>query len=247
MAERRMFSKAVVNSARFLRLPASARLLYYDLGMAADDDGVVEAFVVCRMTGATEEDLKSLIQKGLVELLDEEDQIALIVDWKKNNLLPKDRYRKGVYRELLDKMQTEREKNDNELYPECQQNVNELYAGRQQTDNNLLTQDSIGKDSTGKDSIVQDSKDQKSAEKDAAGKTKRFQPPSVEEVAAYCAERGGRVDPVCWYDFYLSKGWKVGRSAMKDWRASVRTWERSGASARAAPKGEPSHDLDGVL
>lgn len=44
MAERRMFAKSVINSARFLTMPPSSRLLYYDLGMAADDDGVVEAF-----------------------------------------------------------------------------------------------------------------------------------------------------------------------------------------------------------
>lgn len=44
MAERRMFAKSVINSARFLTMTPSSRLLYYDLGMAADDDGVVEAF-----------------------------------------------------------------------------------------------------------------------------------------------------------------------------------------------------------
>ena len=42
MAERRMFAKSIIGSARFLRMPVSARLLYYDLGMQADDDGVVE-------------------------------------------------------------------------------------------------------------------------------------------------------------------------------------------------------------
>ena len=52
MAERRMFSKTVTNAARFLMMPASARLFYYDLGMAADDDGIVEAFVVMRISGA---------------------------------------------------------------------------------------------------------------------------------------------------------------------------------------------------
>ena len=52
MAERRMFSKSVINSARFLRMPQTSRLLYYDLGMAADDDGIVEAYTVLRMTGA---------------------------------------------------------------------------------------------------------------------------------------------------------------------------------------------------
>lgn len=50
MAERRMFAKSVINSARFLTMPPSSRLLYYDLGMAADDDGVVEAFTVMRTT-----------------------------------------------------------------------------------------------------------------------------------------------------------------------------------------------------
>ena len=40
MAERRMFAKSVINSARFLMMPASSRLLYYDFGMSADDDGI---------------------------------------------------------------------------------------------------------------------------------------------------------------------------------------------------------------
>ena len=53
----------------------------------------------------------------------------------------------------------------------------------------------------------------------------RFTPPSIEEVRAYCAERRNSVDPQRFVDFYASKGWKVGNSAMKDWRAAVRTWE----------------------
>ena len=64
MAERRMFARAVTGGARFLRMPVTSRLLYYDLGMAADDDGCVEAFAVMRMTGATEDDLKVLVSKG---------------------------------------------------------------------------------------------------------------------------------------------------------------------------------------
>lgn len=64
MAERRMFAKSVINSARFLTMPPSSRLLYYDLGMAADDDGVVEAFTVMRTTGAADDDLRVLVSKG---------------------------------------------------------------------------------------------------------------------------------------------------------------------------------------
>ena len=55
---------------------------------------------------------------------------------------------------------------------------------------------------------------------------KRFVPPSVEQVAEYCASRRNSVDSERFVDFYSSKGWKVGSSPMKDWKAAVRTWER---------------------
>ena len=54
----------------------------------------------------------------------------------------------------------------------------------------------------------------------------RFSPPSPQDVAVYCLDRGNSVDPQHWWDHYQSNGWKVGKTAMKDWRAAVRTWER---------------------
>lgn len=62
----------------------------------------------------------------------------------------------------------------------------------------------------------------------------RFTPPTVEEVAAYCKERGNGVDAQKFVDFYASKGWMVGKSSMKDWKASVRTWERGDNSRSPA-------------
>lgn len=56
---------------------------------------------------------------------------------------------------------------------------------------------------------------------------KRFTPPTVDEVKAYCDERGNSVDPERFVDFYASKGWMVGKTKMKDWKATVRNWERS--------------------
>ena len=55
---------------------------------------------------------------------------------------------------------------------------------------------------------------------------KRFVPPTLEEVTAYCRERKNNVDPQNFIDFYTSKGWKVGNQPMKDWKACVRTWEQ---------------------
>ena len=77
------------------------------------------------------------------------------------------------------------------------------------------TQVRLGKDSIGKDSI-----------NNKGGKSSRFIPPTVEEVREYCLERGNNVDAQCFVDFYSSKGWYVGKSKMKDWKASVRTWEK---------------------
>lgn len=57
-------------------------------------------------------------------------------------------------------------------------------------------------------------------------KRKKFVPPSVSEVHEYCMERGNKVDAESFVDFYSMKGWYVGSTKMKDWKAAVRTWEK---------------------
>ena len=58
-----------------------------------------------------------------------------------------------------------------------------------------------------------------------SSKRKRFSPPSLEQVQAYCKERENKVNPQRFIDFYQSKNWMVGKNKMKDWKASVRSWE----------------------
>ncbi len=65
-----------------------------------------------------------------------------------------------------------------------------------------------------------------------------FLKPTIEEVAAYCRERRNRVDPRLWYDHYEANGWRVGRNPMKNWKASVRTWE---AQHGRVPSSEPGY------
>ncbi len=138
MAERRMFSKTITNSARFLMMPVTARLLYYDLGMSADDDGVVEAFSVIRLTGASEDDLRALEKKGFVTVLNDE-LVSYICDWKRNNFIRGDRYQASVYAKLIEDFN---EANDNQRYTVGIPNDNQRY-----------TQDRLGKDSIGKDRL----------------------------------------------------------------------------------------------
>lgn len=129
MAERRMFSKKIVGSARFLRLPATARLLYYDLGMQADDDGVVEAFTVLQMTHADEADLNALVEKGFVRILNE-DLVALVIDWKTNNLIKKDRYRPSFYSDLLSGTRVEPVWNPSGTQVEPQDRIGKVSIGK---------------------------------------------------------------------------------------------------------------------
>jgi hypothetical protein len=95
MANKRMFSKSITNSSAFLKMPATSRLLYYDLGMNADDDGFVEHFMVLRMTGASQQDLGVLELNGLIKIFDE--NVLWIKDWKENNYIRNDRYTPSKY------------------------------------------------------------------------------------------------------------------------------------------------------
>lgn len=58
--------------------------------------------------------------------------------------------------------------------------------------------------------------------------SKKFVKPSVEEIRAYCEERNNSIDPIYFYDHYEANGWMVGKNKMKDWKATVRNWERNG-------------------
>ena len=70
----------------------------------------------------------------------------------------------------------------------------------------------------------------------------RFAPPSVEEVAAYCAEKGYVVDAEQFVAFYESKGWKVGRAKMKSWKAACTTWHKRHQAEGGAPRDFTAYD-----
>lgn len=64
-------------------------------------------------------------------------------------------------------------------------------------------------------------------EEEKKGKTSgRFTPPSLQEVTAYCNDRNNGIDAEQFINFYESKGWVIGKSKMKCWKAAVRTWEQ---------------------
>jgi predicted phage replisome organizer len=76
-----------------------------------------------------------------------------------------------------------------------------------------------------KSKSIEIEKDKETEKEKKASPQKRFVPPSLEEVQAYCSERGNGIDAQAFIDFYASKGWLVGKTKMSDWKAAVRTWE----------------------
>ena len=79
-----------------------------------------------------------------------------------------------------------------------------------------------------KDIEIEKEKEIHSSAKSTTTKRKRFEKPTLSQITQYCLERNNNVNAEQFYDYYESNGWKVGKNAMKDWKACVRTWERNG-------------------
>lgn len=97
MANRRMFSRDVVETDRFLGMPLTSQALYFHLGMEADDAGCVPSpRKVQRAVGCTEGDLKHLASCGYI--IPFESGIIVIAHWKQSNYVQSDRYKKRYTR-----------------------------------------------------------------------------------------------------------------------------------------------------
>lgn len=100
MAQKRMFSLNVVDTDNFLDMPVSARLLYYELGMRADDDGFVDNWKkILLFTGLKNDDLKILIAKNFI--IPFETGVIVIRHWRMNNYLQNDRVKPTTHQQEL--------------------------------------------------------------------------------------------------------------------------------------------------
>lgn len=148
MAQRRMFSKKIINSAKFVKMPVSTQCLYFHLGLNADDDGIVEGFNIMRMIGSTEDDLKILVAKEFVIVLNE-DLVSYITHWNEHNLIRAERKVDSLYKDLLikltdvDFLEGNRNSGDeSQMSPICQPNVS-------------IGKDRLGKVKLGKDKYLE--------------------------------------------------------------------------------------------
>ncbi len=231
MAERRMFAKTIVMSDAFLDMPLSARCLYFTLGMFGDDDGFVNnPKSIMRQIDSTVEDLKTLLENKF--LLTFESGVIVIKHWRINNYLRNDRYHETKYTKEKQQLSLE----ENGAY---------TLSDGMSTACQPSGIPSIDKDRLEKTSIVENRLDVESGQAASAPNRKRFNKPSIEDILAYCSEAAITIDAQRFFDFYESKGWKVGNSPMKDWKAAVRNWARRDASSNGG-QAVPTDTTSGI-
>lgn len=205
MAQKRMFSLQVVDTDRFMDMPTSSQALYFHLGMHGDDDGFVASpRKIVRSAGCNDDDLRLLISKGYI--IPFESGVVVITDWNTNNTLKNDRYHATVYIEEKKQLSTDSSGKyvlGSTLVPERFQIGSTLEPEQNLTKQNVT--------------------------KSVADKPPRarFVPPTVEEVRAYCDEKGFSFDPQLFVAHYEANGWVQGKGRpLKNWKAAALTWDR---------------------
>ncbi len=198
MAQKRMFSLSVVDTDKFLEMPISSRLLYYELGMRADDDGFVDDWKkILLFTGLKEDDMKVLISKNFI--IPFETGVIVIRHWRLNNYLQKDRLKPTIYQKELAQLNTDNN-NVYNLYTECIHSI----------DKNSIDKYSIDKSNA-----------------DALKKTKKDNKPTLEEIQEYIKEKNLNVDGKQFYDYFTEGNWIDAKgNKVKNWKQKLLTWNK---------------------
>lgn len=238
MAEKRMFAKTIIDSDAFLDMPVTARLLYYDLAMRADDDGFVNnPKKIMREIGASQDDLTILALRKFIIPFD--SGVVVIKHWKIHNYIRKDTYTPTPYTEEMRCLETD----ENKVYT-------------------LIDPHSVDGSSTARGRLVDGSSTQIREEKRSKDKF------SIEEREKPARHKYGQYQNVLLSDEEMTKlkeefprDWndRIERlsaymassgKTYKSHLATIRSWARKDAETKGAeaqkqaPSGPPSFDID---
>ncbi|HGD4871439.1 TPA: conserved phage C-terminal domain-containing protein, partial [Streptococcus agalactiae] len=126
MAQRRMFSRKITETDRFLEMPLSSQALYFHLNMGADDEGFIDkAKTIQRTIGASDDDMKLLIAKGF--LIPFDSGVVVIRHWRIHNYIQSDRFQSTLYQSEKAQLEYDKSKTAS-LKPieNCIQNVSKM-------------------------------------------------------------------------------------------------------------------------
>lgn len=183
MADRRMFSKTIIDSDAFLDMPLSAQCLYFHLSMRADDDGFVNnPKKIQRMIGASDDDFKLLIMKQFVLVFDA--GIIVIKHWRMHNYIRSDRYKPTAYQKEK-RMLVVTDNGSYDWQSDGSQSATECLPVGIPNGNQMDTQVRLGKVRLGKVSIVKGRSEADEIETPFGDDDSKPEPVTVEAYAAH--------------------------------------------------------------
>ncbi|MDU7069430.1 MAG: phage replication initiation protein [Clostridium perfringens] len=185
MAERRMFSKTIIDSDIFLDMPLSTQALYFHLSMRADDDGFVNnPKKIQRMIGCGDDDLKLLIAKQFI--IPFESGICVIKHWRIHNYIQKDRYKPTLYQGELEQLEVDKSKNY-QIKTLSTSDVYNMDTNCIQDGYNSDTQVRLGKDRLGQD---------RTTTVEIEEVLKNFNTDEIESISKFCSKNNVSIDVV---------------------------------------------------
>lgn len=217
MAQKRMFDKRVIDTDKFADLPNTSKALYFMAGIEADDRGFFQPRRLQKEYGFTDDDYKILIAKRYFICF--ESGVMVITDWNKNNWLDTRRITETEYIDELNLLKLVNNKYElNTTGKPCLADAKPM-----------LSQYSIEENSIEENSIVQNS----ILESKSSTKTKKFIPPTLDEIKEYCIKRNNNIDPKVFYDYYNTGNWIDAKgNKVKNWKQKIITWERQSPKQR---------------
>ena len=235
MAERRMFAKTIIDSDSFIDMPVTARLLYYDLAMRADDDGFVNSpKKIMRMIGASQDDLSILLLKKFV--IGFENGIVVIKHWKIHNYIRKDTYKPTNYIEEkqlleLDGKNAYTLKND----------------GSRLSVDEPSTQDRLGKDRLGKDRLEDITPQAAKPIRHKYGMYNNvlLSDDDLEKLKSEFADWEQRIERLSEYIASTGKSYKNHLATIRSWARKEKPDKKVGANGIVI--GNQKSDLEGVF
>lgn len=217
MAEKRMFSKVIIDNDVFMDMPLSSQALYFHLCLSADSEGFIgNPRRIVKSIGANEDDFKLLILKRYILIFD--SGVIVIKHWRIHNNIEKNfiptTYVEEKSQLALDAKGSYIEKS--RLQQLTDSNTS-LYISSNIEDKNRIDENKDIKER--KDTSKERNENDFTGDLDFLGSI-----PSLQELKDYITLKGYNIDAEYFFDYYCARGWKVNGQRIENWQYLVNTW-----------------------
>ena len=155
---------------------------------------------------------------GMLLMMDPLEQAEAISLLAKRFLLGEDPETENMRVDVFLQIAIPKQEADEEAYAKRSENATKAVRKRYERSTDVYERNT---------NVYKQEQEQEQEQERGKTRTRAFTPPTIEEIAEYCQSRGNGISAERFFDHYSANGWKVGKTAMKDWKAAVRNWEKN--------------------